>query len=206
MNMSFTHYRKSYLPNNNNAPSYFVSVSPLPIVPYASVQRTITPVQKSVTPELPKLKKMKWGEPTWFLFHTLAQKVKEENFNMIKDGLLNNIMTICGNLPCPACADHALAYMKKIQPAAIRTKQDLKNMLYVFHNEVNKRKGFDVFPHDQLDEKYSKANTVNIIQYFVNAFEDKHKSIHMIANDMHRGRITKKLIAWFQENLQYFDP
>jgi len=206
MNMSFTHYRKSYLPNNNNTPSYFVSASPLPIVPYASVPRTITPVQKSVTPELPKLKKMKWGEPTWFLFHTLAQKVKEENFNMIKDGLLNNIMTICGNLPCPACADHALSYMKKIQPAAIRTKQDLKNMLYVFHNEVNKRKGFDVFPHDQLDEKYSKANTVNIIQYFVNAFEDKHKSIHMIANDMHRGRITKKLIAWFQENLQYFDP
>ena len=205
MNMSFTHYRKSHSPNNN-APSYFVSASPLPIVPYAPVNRPIKPAQKEVAPELPTLKKMKWGEPTWFLFHTLAQKVKDEYFNDIKDELLNNIVTICGNLPCPACADHAMEYMKKIQPAAIRTKQDLKNMLYVFHNEVNKRKGFDTFPYDQLDEKYSKANTVNIIQYFINAFEDKHKSIHMIANDMHRGRITKKLKEWFQENLQYFDP
>jgi hypothetical protein len=161
---------------------------------------------KEIPTEPPKLKKMRWGEPIWFLFHTLAQKIKEENFAAIKDELFNNIVMICGNLPCPTCANHATDYMKKIQPSAIRTKQDLKMMLFAFHNEVNVRKGFSLFPLDQLEDKYSKANTLNIIQYFINAFEDKHKSIHMIANDMHRARITKKLKEWFQANLQYFDP
>jgi len=205
--MSFTHYRKPY-PATMNSTTYVVS--PLPILPYSNLSRSIKPAQsqspKEAPLETPKLKKMRWGEPIWFLFHTLAQKIKEENFAAIKDELWNTILTICGNLPCPACADHALSYMKKIQPSAIRTKQDLKMLLFSFHNEVNLRKGFSLFPLDQLEDKYSKANTVNIIQYFINAFEDKHKSIHMIANDMHRARITKKLKEWFQANLQYFDP
>jgi hypothetical protein len=204
MQMSFTHYKKPSTLNNN--PSYIVSTLPLPIATYSYSQRQTKPLQKDVVTDQPALKKMKWGEPTWFLFHTLAQKVKEETFSAIKDELFNNIILICGNLPCPACANHALEYIKKIQPASIRTKQDLKNLLFVFHNEVNKRKGFALFPHDELDEKYSKANTLNIIQYFIKFFDDKHSSVHMIANDMHRGRITKKLKEWFQVNIQYFDP
>ena len=36
-------------------------------------------------------------------------------------------------------------------------------------------------------------------------FQDKHKSIHMIANDMHRARLSQNLKQWFNENIQYFD-
>ena len=52
----------------------------------------------------PMKKTMKWGEPTWFMFHTLAEKIKPEYFQEIRMDLLNIIYTICTNLPCPDCA------------------------------------------------------------------------------------------------------
>ena len=93
----------------------------------------------------PTVKKMKWGEPTWFLFHTLACKVKEDCFQKVRGDLLNHIYSICVNLPCPMCANHAKEYMKNINFNTIRTKQDLIDMLYVFHNAVNKKKNFPYF-------------------------------------------------------------
>jgi len=150
-------------------------------------------------------KKMKWGEPIWFLFHTLAEKVKDESFQSIRLDLLNTIYLICSNLPCPDCANHASEYMKKINFSSIRTKQDLKLMLFQFHNVVNQKKRFPIFSIDELDSKYSNANTIMIIQNFMIHFQDRHHSIHMIANDLHRSRLANQLKTWFNNNLQYFD-
>jgi hypothetical protein len=155
--------------------------------------------------EQPKKKSMKWGEPTWFLFHTLAEKVKEESFSYIRNELLNNLYTICANLPCPDCANHAKAYMDGINFSTIRTKKDLKELFYKFHNVVNAKKNFPLFPRDKLEEKYSKAVTINIIQNFMEHFSDKHSSIHMISNDIHRARIVDYLKTWFNLNIHHFN-
>jgi hypothetical protein len=154
----------------------------------------------------PKKKPMKWGEPTWFLFHTLAEKVKEDMFAQIRVDLLNIIYTICNNLPCPDCANHATEYLNKINFKSIRTKEQLKNLLYVFHNEVNARKGYPLFPRSELDEKYSKSITVRIVQNFMVHFEDKYTSIRMIARDMYRNRISIQLKQWFNSNIHLFSP
>jgi hypothetical protein len=150
-------------------------------------------------------KKMKWGEPTWFLFHTLAEKIKDENFHSIRLDLINTIVTICKNLPCPDCANHATEYMNKINFASIKTKQDLKLMLFQFHNAVNEKKHFPLFSVNDLDTKYSRANTFNIIQNFMYYFQDKNHSIRMIANDIYRSRIAEQLKMWFNNNIQYFN-
>ena len=174
---------------------------------FNSQQIAIQP-KPAVATEVPKplsVKKMKWGEPTWFLFHTLAEKVKPEYFAVIKKELLDLIYAICANLPCPNCASHATEYMKGINFEVITTKEHLKILLHRFHNEVNKRKGFPEFPYEQLSEKYSKANTVAIIHYFMPFFEDKHASMRMIADDLHRSRIALQLKAWFNKNIGMFD-
>jgi hypothetical protein len=163
-----------------------------------------TTVSTTVTKLNPQ-KKMRWGEPTWFLFHTLAEKVKEEYFHTIRYELLNTIVIICKNLPCPDCANHATEYMKKVDFNSIKTKQDLKLMLFQFHNVVNQKKQFPLFPIDELDTKYSNANLVNIIQLFMFHFQDKHHSIRMIANDLYRSRIAEQLKIWFNNNICYFD-
>jgi len=153
----------------------------------------------------PKEKKMKWGEPTWYLFHTLSYKIKEEHFKKVRVELLNNIYSICANLPCPMCAEHASSYLKTINFYNIQTKQDLIMMLFNFHNVVNKKKNLPLFQFENFEEKYSKAVTKNIIYNFLYHYKDTHKSIHMISNDMFRARQVLVLQEWFNNNFIYFD-
>jgi len=175
-----------------------------------SMQNQLSPLQKTSLREItspqekPKVKTMKWGEPTWFLFHTLSEKIKEESFASLKPELIQLIYSICTNLPCPDCSNHAKAYLDKINFNMIQNKEQLINMFFVFHNSVNKRKGYPLFKYDELHEKYSKAITVNIIQNFLHAFTQKNKNVHMIANDMHRKRILNTITAWFDKNIQNF--
>jgi hypothetical protein len=88
---------------------------------------------------------------------------------------------------------------------SIRTKEDLKLMLFNFHNEVNKRKGYPIFTIDELNNKYIYANTVNIIHNFMFHFKDKNRSPKLIADDLQRARIASYLTGWFQQNIMYFD-
>jgi hypothetical protein len=162
-------------------------------------------IQENTNIQTPSTKKMKWGEPTWFLFHTLAEKVREESFSQIRVELLNTIYSICANLPCPDCAEHASAYMNGINYKAIQTKQQLKQMLYSFHNTINAKKGFSIFPANELDSKYSNMGLIRVIYNFMPYFQDKSKSIRMIANDFHRSRIAEQLKKWFNANIKYFE-
>ena len=167
-------------------------------------QQQVQKVQVNNEEEEHKQKPMKWGEPIWFFFHTIAEKVKNESFPYVKQDLLNIIYKVCVNLPCPMCANHAVEYMNKINFNAIQTKDQLKDVLFVFHNSVNVRKNFPVFMRKDLDEKYSRANTIKIIQNFLNVFQYKNSNMHMIANNMHRTNVANDIKGWFNTNIQHF--
>ena len=170
-------------------------VSPILEQPIQSIQ---SPIEN-----LPK--KVKWGEPTWFLLHTLSVKVKESEFKNIRVESLNRIYAICINLPCPDCANHAKNYLDGINFNTIQTKEDLKMLLYTFHNSVNKKKGYPMFPYEQLDEKYSLAITNNIIRNFMVHFSDRNRSLKLLVGDLQRAQICAFLKNWFNENIIYFD-
>jgi hypothetical protein len=162
--------------------------------------------QTSPEPPNPSGKKeMLWGAPTWFLLHTIAEKVKDESFMAIRSKLFEIIYTICTNLPCPKCSAHATEYMKSINFNSITSKRDLQLMLFKFHNEVNGRKGLPIFDLSELNAKYSAANTVNIIHNFFFFFRDNSKNVNMISLNMYRERIIKDLQTWFQFNISNFD-
>lgn len=189
--------------NTNNAKQRNIPPMPIVLPPTRTITRNV--VEQPAPADTTKPKKMKWGEPTWYLFHALAEKVKEERFQAIRGELLNTIYVICKNLPCPLCANHATQYMNAINFNTIQTKQDLIDLLWNFHNEVNKKKNFPVFPYEQLSEKYSRANLINIIQVFMLHFKDKHASLRMIADDMYRQQISAKMQEWFRHNIQSFN-
>lgn len=132
--------------------------------------------------------KMKWGAPTWYFLHTLAFKVKPELYNSNKYEIFQVIKAICNNLPCPICANHATEYMNKINFDSLRTPDDLKNMLFKFHNDVNVRKNVPLFQYEEYIEMYTHCNMRNISQLFISVFQEKSKNIHQIANNMHRDR------------------
>jgi hypothetical protein len=171
----------------------------------SQLQQQIKTIDVVNTNQQPAKKPMKWGEPTWFLFHTLAEKIKPEHFQEIRVELLNLIYTICTNLPCPNCAKHAIDYLNSVNFNTISTKEHLQMMLYIFHNEVNKRKKFQEFPFEELTPKYSRANTVNIIHNFMPHFEDKTGSVRLIADNLHRSRVALQMKAWFNKNIGCFE-
>lgn len=161
--------------------------------------------QQPIIQQTPSVGKVKWGEPTWFLFHTLSIKIKDSEFPKIRSSLLNYMYAICINLPCPDCANHAKAYLDGVNFNSIQTKEQFKRLFYNFHNEVNRRKGYPLFPYEELDEKYSKAITRNIILNFMAHFSDRNRSIKLLASDLYRQQLCKVLKEWFNENITVFD-
>ena len=180
-----------------NTPFSGVHIVKPQIVRPSTIQNTMQ------TQGLPK--KMIWGEPTWFLFHTLAQKVKEDTFPEIRGELLTIIQSICNNLPCPDCANHATQYMNSINTNLIKTKKDLINMLFQFHNIVNAKKGFPQFSYSDLESKYSTAITVPIIKHFMQHFDQQSYSGRIGINNFHKSRLVSHLKVFFTTKLSYFD-
>lgn len=208
--MQFTSIKK----NNNSINVYSVENQNKQIqqaVPLVT-RRNAFNIQPNTTTNVPivtnndiKEKKMKWGPPIWFLFHTIAEKIKADEFLSLKNEIIQNIVIICKNLPCPNCASHASNYISKVNFNAINTKEDLKMFLFNFHNSVNQKKGYPIFTKQELDEKYSKAVTINIFNNFLFHFQDKHKSIHMISDDMYRQRLSTSIKSWILFNINKFD-
>ena len=156
-------------------------------------------------PVKPIKKALLWGPPFWFLFHTLAEKVNESKFPLLRVELLNLIFLICQNLPCPDCTNHATQYLNSINFKGIQTKQKLKETLFIFHNSVNERKGNPIFTQEELDSKYERANLNAIWRNFILEFSRKQKNMKMLSNDFHRENITKILQTWFASNISHFD-
>jgi len=150
--------------------------------------------------------KMTWGPPIWLLFHTLAQKVNPEFFPLIREDLLNFINNICTYLPCPVCANHATEYMNNLNFNTIKKKEDLIKMLFDFHNNVNKRKNYPIVNIDDVIQKYSLANTENIIKNFLFYFEKKTGNFRVMSNDLHKKRLVSHFRTWMNNNIQCFAP
>jgi len=153
----------------------------------------------------PPIKIMKWGEPTWFLFHTLSHKLKPEYSHIIIEPMLHIFYTICINLPCPMCASHAKDYLNAINFNSIQTKNQLINLFFIFHNTINNKKSYPIFTKQELDEKYENANTINIVRNFIYYYNDSSFNINLISSKIYRNNLIVSLNKWLNENIQYFN-
>ena len=147
-----------------------------------------------------------WGPCTWYLFHTLAEKINEEHFPALRTELISIMRQICSSLPCPDCAGHATQFMTRLNVNRIQTKNDMKMMLLSFHNQVNRRVNKPIFNETQLNEKYSKAKTGEVVKYFVQIWNIPNRNPKMMSNSLHKNIITTTFINWWKKNYLYFTP
>ena len=145
-----------------------------------------------------------WGQPTWVFFHTLAEKIKEENFDDEKIKIFNIIANICNNLPCPDCKLHASMYIKKNKLTNIKSKHDLKKYFFTFHNEVNRRIKVEEKKIEYL-EVYKTNNLKDIFINFVKQFSKPVYNNRLMMDSLNRNLIMKEVIKYFQENLNKFE-
>jgi hypothetical protein len=148
--------------------------------------------------------RMTWGAPTWTLLHIIPEKLTNDTFVKHKDDIIRLIVTICSNLPCPSCSQHASDYMKRVNFIAIKTTDDLKKMLFVFHNSVNERKGYIQYSYDNLDNRYINLNMVDVINEFMSHFQKKTYALNLIAQQIYRQKQVEIVKKWFRDHLDYF--
>ena len=145
-----------------------------------------------------------WGTPTWYFFHTLAEKIKENEYDSIKGEVLSYIKNICSILPCPDCRDHAVNFMKRINIGHVNTKEKLKHMLCGFHNSVNSRTGSPQYSVDGL-ELYKRGNFSKIFAYFK---QEIGRPLHnrQLSDAMARQMVLKNVTIFLQNNRDKFYP
>ena len=143
-----------------------------------------------------------WGPPTWILFHTLIAKLTDDGFNTIGLQLFNYIKRICNNLPCPDCAQHATQFLSRVNMATIKTKEDLRNTMYIFHNMVNKRKNKPMYHVNDL-EKYKSNNSVEKYNHFITHFKTKG-NMKLLADSFQRKLLVNDFKKWLMTNIRFF--
>jgi hypothetical protein len=132
------------------------------------------------------MKKQIWGNATWYLFHTLAYKLKPEcAFEL--PALFEIIKLICMNLPCPICQAHASDLINQADKSKVTsTKEKFKEFLFHMHNRVNFKLGNKIFTQEEYILKYSKAKTINIIKHFIFIMSNTRPDMtHLVAKQIY---------------------
>ncbi len=215
MQSIFTYSKKPFYNNKHNATSASASSSSEPqktqqsqFIPRPFVRRSPA-VSTQASAEQPPLTtgssepKPLWGSRTWFFFHTLAHKIKPEEFDSTKKDLFYFIQQICSNLPCPICSQHATEYLKNQNFDKIRCREDLIQFFFDFHNVVNRRKKYATFEQSKLS-MYDQANFSKIFQSFIFLYKDRVRNTNNFINNMSRYRVIDELSLWMVRNRDKF--
>ena len=143
-----------------------------------------------------------WGPATWTLFHVLAEKVNENVYPRIAGQIFDIIKRICSALPCPECAQDATIFLGKVRLHELRTKNDFKNMIYMFHNYVNSKKRKPLFNYYNL-EIYKKYNIVSVFNRFISVYHTKG-NMRLLSESFQRQLIVRSVREWFSRNVCFF--
>jgi hypothetical protein len=138
------------------------------------------------------------------LFHSLAEKIKEDKFSEVGPQLFSMIKKVCTSLPCPECSMHATAFMSRVNFSTVSTKTEFKHMLYIFHNVVNKRKNKPLFNVLGITN-YSTTNLVVAFNNFVRVYQTRG-NMKLLADSFQRNLILRDFRKWFMANFKNFDP
>ena len=144
-----------------------------------------------------------WGPLTWYFFHTLAEKIKDEHYDKMKDKILDIIKAFCINLPCDDCAAHATIIINKISVDTVSTKSKLQDFLFNFHNAVSIRTKKPPVDKSTLDI-YKRANLKVIVSKLYNSFHTNDKKFMM--NEFNRCRMLSNKQPIIIEIMQHCNP
>jgi len=143
-----------------------------------------------------------WGPPTWIFFHTIVQRISEDKFPQLGGQLFGYIKRFCANLPCRDCSGHATKFLANVNFAGVRNKQDLINIMTIFHNTVNKRKSKPQFNATDLNI-YMRTDLIKTYNDFAANFSTRG-NMKLLADSFQRTVILNDFKKWFLANISAF--
>ena len=142
-----------------------------------------------------------WGPATWTLFHTLAEHMNNES---IIPQLFNNIKQICMFLPCPECSKDATQMLSQIDINKIKSKQVFIELLFVFHNMVNKKKNKRMLGnYAEIQSKYAIQDLSNVYTAFLTSYNTTG-NYKLMSEESQRRMIRANFGKWLFENRRFF--
>jgi len=115
--------------------------------------------------------KNEWGNAIWDLFHTLIEKIKLENPSFIKE-IFNYYKLICSIIPCPDCRYHSTKLLNQLNASKIINKITLQNLIFDFHNIINKKLKKRIYTKEIL-EIYKTKDLNQVLTTFFNNLRKK---------------------------------
>jgi hypothetical protein len=143
-----------------------------------------------------------WGPPIWTLFHTLIERINERYYHLIYQQLFNIIKQICNYLPCPECSTDATIFLSKIKIQNLNTKSNFKNMIYLFHNYVNKKKRKPLFNFSNI-AVYKSKNLLQVIKNFLKVYNTKG-NMKLLTQSFQRQMVINNFRKWIMNNIFFF--
>jgi hypothetical protein len=115
------------------------------------------------------------------------------------------IERIVSNLPCPICSGHANAYFKKNQYIRIKTLDQLRHFLFLFHNNVNQRLEKSGITYEEHDLLYQNMNLEIVLRNMLQVYQNmNHTNVTMMLYSFHRNSIIHDLNKYFIKNDSLF--
>jgi len=138
-----------------------------------------------------------WGPSIWNLFHGISYNQTSDKYEDIQNAI-NIIVTVCYNLPCPICSQHAKVHLAKYSLTKINTRSKLKQFVYVFHNAVNKDLQKPQFPQEGL-VIYETMDFNSILNQFFYVIKNI-RTAGLTLYSFHREDIINRLRKYFIDN------
>jgi hypothetical protein len=137
-----------------------------------------------------------WGPAIWTLFHTLIEKMNPNTYSYVIGSMFTIIVKICKFLPCPECSTDASNFLATIKLSNYKTKNEFKNMFYLFHNFVNAKKRKPLYNYADL-RKYGNLNLIFVINNFIRKYNTKG-NMKFLTESFQRKFVVKDLLLWFK--------
>ena len=148
------------------------------------------------------MSKKEWGQATWYLFHTLAEKIDEEYYIKNKAEFFRIVGLICSNLPCPECSKHSTEILRRLNIESIKSRDELIKFFFDFHNHVNISVKKASYKKEAL-VLYKKANIANIIQNFLDKFFVKFYNEKLLMHSFNRSGIKNNLTTYLTQRIVF---
>ena len=149
------------------------------------------------------MSKTLWGNATWFMMHTLAQKLKPE-YSSSAHVIVRQFENICRNLPCPDCAQHASQMFATANLGAVVDKESLIKFLFEFHNIINNRLGKQQLTLEQCQEKYTNGHTIPILQHFFAVLRSLRSHDRAMVHGFRRQQCIQQFATFIDHNMHFF--
>jgi len=144
----------------------------------------------------------KWGPPTWILLHSIVEQIKNPDFNHYKVTICNIIKNICVQVPCQISSQTSRFFLNNVNINTLQNLHDIKVMLYLFHNFVNKNNKKTIFNFS--DTKIYKDVNLSLVFGLFRNLHLNNLSLNNSAN-YNKMVLINDVNKFILENIVYYN-